>query len=128
MKIQTANLTLPKARKDSKTRLALLGLALLIGFGFTAPVRAEIPVIEINIKDHHFSPEEIEIPADTKVKLLIKNLDPTPEEFESFDLNREKIIAGGSKAIIFIGPLDPGRYHFFGEFNMDSANGYIVVK
>jgi len=131
MKSQTANLNAPKeskARKDSKTCLALLGLALLIGFAFTAPAKAEVLTIEINIKDHLFSPDEIEIPADTKVKLVVNNLDPTPEEFESFELNREKIIVGGSKAIIFIGPLDPGRYNFFGEFNMDTAQGHITVK
>ena len=54
--------------------------------------------------------------------------DPTPEEFESFDFNREKIIAGGSQAVIFVGPLKPGRYNFFGEFNMETAQGYLVVK
>ena len=131
MKSQAENLSAPKelkARKDSKTLLALLGLALFTGLAFTAPAMAEVQIIEINIKDHKFDPDEIEIPAGTKVKLVVNNLDPTPEEFESFELNREKIIVGGGKAIIFIGPLDPGRYHFFGEFNMDSANGYIVVK
>ena len=35
---------------------------------------------------------------------------------------------GNSKATIFVGPLEPGKYHYFGEFNMDSANGYIVAE
>lgn len=102
---------------------------LLAAAGLPAtPAAAEVPTFDLTIKDHRFNPQEVEIPAHTKVKLIIRNLDPTPEEFESFDLNREKIITGGGKAVIFIGPLDPGRYHFFGEFNMDTAQGYIVVK
>lgn len=80
------------------------------------------------IKDHKFSPEILEIPAGQKVKITIDNQDPTPEEFESHELNREKIIPGNSKGIVFIGPLEAGEYPFFGEFNMDTALGKVVVK
>ena len=83
---------------------------------------------EIIIKDHKFSPEELVVPAGQKIKLLVDNQDPTPEEFESHDMNREKIIGGNKQATIFVGPLKPGKYHYFGEFNMDSANGYIIAK
>ncbi len=83
---------------------------------------------EIIIKDHKFSPEETIVPAGVKVKLKVINQDPTPEEFESHDMNREKIIRGNKTATIFVGPLKPGKYHFFGEFNADTANGYIIAK
>ena len=82
----------------------------------------------INIKDHKFEPAEIIVPAGKKVKLLVDNQDSTPEEFESFPLNREKIIAGNAKATIYIGPLSAGRYPFFGEFNQETAQGVIIVK
>lgn len=82
----------------------------------------------IVIKNHKFNPAEIVVPAGEKIKLIIDNQDPTPEEFESHDMNREKIIGGNKKAKIFVGPLKPGKYHFFGEFNMDTANGYIIAK
>ena len=85
-------------------------------------------VYEIFIKNHMFTPSEIRVPADKKIKLIVHNQDPTPEEFESDDFRREKIIAGNSKATIFVGPLRPGRYHFFGEFNLDKANGYLIVE
>lgn len=80
------------------------------------------------IKDHKFVPETLEIPAGQKVKVIIDNQDPTPEEFESHELNREKIIQGHSKGIVFVGPLAAGTYPFFGEFNMDTAKGQIVAK
>ena len=89
---------------------------------------AKTPVIEIDIKDHLFQPSEIVIPADTKVKLIINNLDPTAEEFESYELNREKVINGGRKAVIFIGPLPPGEYPFFGEFYPKTAQGKVLVE
>jgi len=88
----------------------------------------EPPVFNIDIKDHKFIPETVEIPANTKVKLLVKNLDKTPEEFESHDFNREKVIPGNSEANIFVGPLKPGEYKFFGEFNPATAQGKLVVK
>ncbi len=83
---------------------------------------------EISIKNHRFEPAELTVPAGQKVKLLIKNLDATPEEFESYTLNREKIIRGNGKATIYIGPLKPGSYKFFGEFNQKTAQGVIVAK
>ena len=85
-------------------------------------------VFEITIKDHKFSPEEIYAPAGKKLKLLVHNQDPTPEEFESDDFRREKIIAGNGKATIFVGPLKPGKYHYYGEFNLKTANGYLFVE
>ena len=89
---------------------------------------SEDGVYNIVIKDHKFTPEEIRVPAGEKIKLVVDNQDPTPEEFESDDFRREKIIAGNSKATIFVGPLKPGKYHFFGEFNLDTANGYLIAE
>lgn len=80
------------------------------------------------IDNHRFVPEELEVPAGEKVRLRIENRDPTPEEFESHDLNREKLIAGNGLAIVFVGPLKPGTYHFFGEFNEATAQGRLIVK
>lgn len=82
----------------------------------------------ITIKDHRFEPAEIHVPANQKVKLVISNLDVTPEEFESHDLNREKIVTGGGKVTVFIGPLKPGRYPFVGEFHMDTAQGTVIAE
>jgi hypothetical protein len=62
------------------------------------------------------------------VKLVVDNQDATPEEFDSHALNREKVIAGKSKALIFIGPLAPGRYPFMGEFNAATAQGAVVAR
>jgi len=70
--------------------------------------RAEVPVFTIEIRQHLCSPSALVMPAHTKVKLVIINQDPTPEEFESYQLNRKKVIMGGATAIVLIGPLEPG--------------------
>jgi hypothetical protein len=57
----------------------------------------------------------------------VHNQDPTPEEFESYELNREKIIPANSAAIVYIGPLSPGEYPFFGEFNPKTAQGVLIA-
>lgn len=80
------------------------------------------------IQDHKFQPAELNLPAGKKIKLVIENRDATPEEFESHALNREKVIAGKSSASIFVGPLQPGRYPFIGEFNEKTAQGVIIVQ
>lgn len=84
--------------------------------------------IEIVIRDHLFFPSMIEVPAGQKIRLLIINEDPTPEEFESYELNREKVIPGNSRTVIFIGPLRPGEYPFFGEFYPRTAQGKIIAR
>ncbi len=82
----------------------------------------------LEIRDHLFFPSELVVPANTKIRLLVTNRDPTAEEFESYELNREKIIPGGRTAVIFVGPLAPGEYPFFGEFFPNTAQGKLIVK
>ena len=74
-----------------------------------------------------FYPAEIKVPANKKLRLLIENQDNTPEEFDSFDLNREKVLYPGRTSVIYIGPLSPGRYDFFGEFSPNTARGTVVA-
>jgi hypothetical protein len=103
-------------------------LIIILALLSAASALAAPAVVEIVIRDHLFFPAEVVVPANAKVKLLVINSDPTAEEFESYELNREKIIPGGRKAVIFIGPLSPGAYPFFGEFFPKTAQGKVIAK
>ncbi len=94
----------------------------------TPAMADDAKVFEIVIKDHKFEPARIEVPADEKFKLLVKNKDTTAEEFESHDFKREKVISGGEERTISVGPLKPGEYKFYGEFNPKTAQGVLVAK
>ncbi len=95
---------------------------------FSLPAFADTQVYEIIIKNHKFTPDSLEVPANQKVKLIIKNQDASSEEFESHELSREKVIAGNSEGVVFIGPLKAGEYPFVGEFHEDTAKGKIIAK
>lgn len=98
--------------------------AVVLAFSINAHAQDYVLII----KDHQFSPKELTIPAGQKLKITVKNMDSTPAEFESSDLNREKVVGGNSEIIVFIGPLDAGSYSYFDDFHRDTTTGTITAK
>ena len=112
-----------------KTQSMAAGLILAMATLWTgsAAYAADLELSMV-IKNHRFEPAELKVPAQQRIKLTVQNLDKTPEEFESHALNREKVIPGGAKAVIYLGPLKPGRYEFVGEFNPTTAKGLVIAE
>jgi hypothetical protein len=81
----------------------------------------------IVIKDHQFNPPQLIVPAGEKLQITVDNQDPTDEEFESFDLDREQVVEGHKKIIVYIGPLKPGKYGYWADFHK-SSTGVIVAQ
>ena len=100
----------------------LFGLLIVSSF-----VQADDASYIIELKNNTFKPAILIIPANKKVKIRIINFDNEPEEFDSFDLNREKVLFPNKPANIYIGPLAPGEYAYFGEFHPNLAKGKIVA-
>lgn len=122
--------TNPRCAKWSSAGMRRRGAIYLLMYAASA-AHAETPApltVELRIRNHLFEPSEIHVPAYTKVRLLVHNLDSTLEEFKSWDLNHEKIIFGERSATLFIGPLAPGTYPFLGEFNPKTALGKLIAK
>ena len=112
-------------------RLSLFSIlvAIVASSAFASPAQAEgAPRTVLIIKDGRFMPETLEVAAGQKITLEIRNEGKGAEEFESSDLNREKLIPPGGQATIAIGPLKPGKYRFFGEFNPNTAQGVIIAR
>ena len=93
-----------------------------------APASLRAQDVTITIKNHRFTPSEVKVPANKRVQITVVNDDPTPEEFESHEMKVEKVIPGKSKGVVRIGPLAPGRYPFFGEFNQATAKGVVIAE
>jgi plastocyanin len=104
---------------------ATAGLAWVLGLPIAAAAEGDFT---LSIKGKAFDPNELTVPAGQKITLTVKNLNTTPAEFESSDLNREKVVTGGNTITVFIGPLRPGRYEFFDDFSADTPHGHIIAK
>ena len=98
-----------------------------VAFLTAVPALAGPPQIAITLDAQHFVPSEVPVPAGTKVELLIKNTGATPAEFESTPLHREKVVPAGGQTSVFVGPLSPGRYEFFDDFN-PATRGFLVAQ
>lgn len=110
-------------------RILFLSPTILAGVLFinSSALAAEPSPLMLAIHDNRFEPEQLTLPTGIKLKLLIRNLDTNPIEFESFDLSREVIVPGRGEVTIYVGPLEPGSYQFFNDFNHE-MRGSIVAK
>ncbi len=116
------------ANKTKRIGAALVAAALWLCFVGAPQVSAQTATVEISIKNHRFQPTTITAPANQPIVIRIKNLDPTPMEFESVSLRVEKVVPGNGEATINIRALAPGSYKFFDDFNKDTGNGVLVIK
>jgi high-affinity iron transporter len=121
--LAVASRTLSRPRTHSVAAAAAVAALLAAG----APARAdELPTLAFH--NHRFEPDHMQVPANVKFQLHVKNNDDTADEFESTELNREKLVAPGQTITVFLGPLSPGEYKFFGDFHQDTAQGVLVAK
>ena len=108
-------------------RQIIIAIKFLLGLCWVFSCNTLAGEYSLILKNNTFAPAELKVPAGKKVRLVILNQDDAAEEFDSFDLNREKVLFPNKKSVIFIGPLKPGRYEYFGEFHPHSAQGVIVA-
>jgi plastocyanin len=99
-------------------RIGLLG-------AMSCPSVAEEYVL--TLQDHHFTPQVLTIPAGERVKITVINRDDAAAEFESSDLDREKVVAAKSQITVYVGPMDAGTYQYCDDFHRDTTTGTIVA-
>ena len=104
-----------------------LALTILLLAAAAIPALAADAQVQISIRDHQFVPSDVPAPAGVKVELIVKNEQVANAEFESTVLHREKIVPAGGQISVFVGPLDPGTYEFFDDFNQ-ATRGRLVVR
>ncbi len=82
---------------------------------------------QLSLNEHGFEPARLELPANVRIRLVVHNDSSQPAEFESYDLSQEVEIASHEQTAIFIGPLKPGSYAYFNDFD-DSMRGTVLVQ
>ena len=96
-------------------------------FPVSQPVSAQEISYALTIKDKTFEPSILQVKAGVKFQLKVTNGSAKQAEFESYELGREKVIAPGATVTIYLGPLEPGAYPFFDDFNQSNI-GKIIAK
>ncbi len=106
--------------------LAALGLSATLGC--CAPARAEdLQNYSVLLKDHHFVPPEIHVPAGKAFQLEVINQEEQADEFEMSSPPLEKVVQPGAVGKLRVRPLSKGRFEFFDDFHPE-AKGAIVAE
>ena len=101
--------------------------ALLLALALPA-AGAPLPSYQLEIRDGHFTPPSLAVPAGQRFKVIVHNRGQGPVEFESLPLRVEKVLGPGVSSFVVIHPLKPGRYDFFDEFHLDLHGGFIEAQ
>ena len=108
--------------------IAALAFALILAAPFTACAEDEEATFRIEFRDGKITPQRLEVPARTRLRLQLVNAGDTPAEFESKELRKEKVLAAKSESVLVIRTLDPGEYPFFDDFHPDAPPAVLVAK
>jgi plastocyanin len=91
------------------------------------PARADDLAVDLAVNDAGFAPAEVKVPAGARVKLQVANQTGASIEFESFELNRERVVPPAQKVVVYLSGLSAGRYEFFDDFHQE-RRGVLVVE
>lgn len=107
--------------------LNILTLTALAGGLMAGGAHATAADYTLEIRNGAFSPATLEVPANEKVHLTVRNNETVEAEFESYPLDREEKIDPGEQTELYVGPLEAGAYEFFDDNNPD-AKGILIAK
>jgi hypothetical protein len=109
--------------KESASTIVSLFLLLA-----AAPAHARDAGIDLRFENHRFQPQTLDISSGRPLIINVSNASRETIEFESFKLNREKVVEPGETIKVHLPPLRPGRYDFYDDFHQDVPEGSIVAK
>ena len=114
-----------RTRKPKSLSFLILSLLLL---GRSMPALAEGPDPLITFENHHWTPLTFTVPAGQTLQLKVVNKSPETVEFESFKLNRERVLSPDSTITVALPTLSAGAYDFRDDLHQDVPEGSIVAK
>jgi hypothetical protein len=114
---------------NNRTLAALSAAAFAAALMFPALSRASDPAqSELRYEQGHFVPQQLTVPANQPLRIKVVNAASQPIEFESFELNRERVVPPGGEITVYLPSLTAGSYSFFDDFNRDATHGTLVAK
>ena len=123
---------IPPMTRISSTLQRIAIVALAAGLVGTVPLvssaRADDSQPQVKFANGHFEPASFNVAAGRPIKLTVMNQGDSAIEFESFELNRERVVEPGRSITVQLPKLDPGQYHFFDDFHHEVAQGTIIAQ
>ena len=107
---------------------ALFSAVFAFAMASTAASADDMPTLKVLMKDGRIFPEMLEVPANTRFRLEVRNEGPGAAEFESLELKKELVLAPGVTRNLVFFPTKPGTYKFFDDFHPETGQARIVVK
>ena len=99
----------------------------MLSFVASSAAAEDLPVFHVEMKDGVITPQHLEVPAKTKIKIVVKNTGSMPAELENLDLHKEAVVPAGSESSMIIRTLDPGEYQFFDDFQIGEKTPMMVI-
>jgi len=90
-------------------------------------VASDDQTLKLAVEEKGFAPAELEAPSGGRIRLEVTNGTSAAIEFESFELNRERVIQPGQTAAVYLSGLSAGKYEFFDDFHQ-SRRGVLIIK
>lgn len=103
-------------------------LASLAAMAFSVAAYADTATIDIRFENQRFTPQSVTVAAGQPVLIKVLNASNATIEFESFKLNREKVVSPGQTVVVHLPALAAGSYDFYDDFHQDVPAGTIVAK
>lgn len=85
-------------------------------------------VVALRYENHRFAPQSITVSSNRAFSIKVVNASNETIEFESFKLDRERVVGPGETTIVNVPALSPGNYDFYDDFHDDVPEGAIIVK
>jgi hypothetical protein len=106
----------------------LVFICLTISVQAASPSNPPEAIPEIRFADHRFSPQTLVVQAGQPLQIKVVNSSADKIEFESFSLNRERVIDPGASITVRLPALRAGSYDFFDDFHQDVPEGAILAE
>ena len=118
----------PLLRSDIRP-VAVIAFAIVAAFvAATALAGPHADTPTLSFRDGHFEPASLTVPANAAISLHVTNLSGEAIEFESFRLNRERVVSPGGTITVQLPALAPGTYDFYDDFHQNVPEGSIVAR
>lgn len=83
---------------------------------------------QLRFENHRFTPQVLTVPSGQPLTITVVNASKETIEFESFKLNREKVVEPGGTITVHLPALSAATYDFYDDFHDDVPQGSIIAK